>query len=139
MILRDAPRPIGSQLLRFCIAGAAAFVVDAGIAQALVSLAGWNAYAASGLSYLAAATAAWWLNRRFTFGASPAPAHREWATYLVVNASGGAVNVVVRYALIGAFDAVRAWPWIGVAAGSVAGLLVNFAANKWYVFRRPGR
>ena len=25
---------------------------------------------------------------------------------------------------------------IGVAAGSVAGLLVNFAANKWYVFRR---
>ncbi len=127
---------LGEQFWRFCIVGAAAFVVDAGIAQALVSWAAWNAYLASGLSYLAAATAAWWLNRRFTFGASQAPAHREWATYLVVNASGGAVNVVVRYALIGAFETVRAWPWIGVAAGSVAGLLVNFAANKWYVFRR---
>ena len=124
------------QFWRFCAVGAAAFVVDAGIAQSLVSWAKWNPYVASGLSYLAAASVAWWLNRHFTFGASEAPMHREWATYLIVNASGGVVNVVTRYALMGALDTVRAWPWVGVAVGSVAGLIVNFAANKWYVFRR---
>lgn len=130
-------RPIGNQLVRFCAVGAAAFVVDAGAVEALVKLASWNPYLARVVSYLCAASFAWWLNRRYTFGAGQGPVHREWAKYLAVNISGGLVNYIAYAALVASFDFVRAWPWIGVAAGSAAGLLVNFAANKWYVFRRP--
>ena len=131
-------RPIGNQLVRFCAVGAAAFVVDAGVVEALIKLAAWNPYLDRVVSYLCAASFAWWLNRRYTFGAGQDPMHREWVKYLAVNISGGLVNYATYAALVASSDGVRAWPWIGVAAGSVAGLLVNFAANKWYVFRRPG-
>ena len=130
--------PIGNQLVRFCAVGAAAFVVDAGVVEALIKLASWNPYLARVVSYLCAASFAWWLNRRYTFGAGQGPVHREWAKYLAVNISGGLVNYVAYALLVAASDFVHAWPWIGVAAGSVAGLLVNFAANKWYVFKRTG-
>ena len=131
-------RPVHDQLLRFCVVGAIAFCIDAGIVQALVGGAGWNPYLARLVSYLVAATAAWWLNRRYTFGAGGAPLHREWAMYLVLNIGGGLVNYATYAALVLASDTVRLQPWLGVAAGSVAGLFVNFAANKWVVFRRTG-
>ncbi len=133
------PRPLASQLARFCIVGALAFVVDAGIVQALVGWRDWNPYLARLVSYLCAATTAWWLNRHYTFGAGEDPIHREWAKYLLVNVSGGAVNYAAYAALVLASDAVRAWPWIGVAVGSVAGLAVNFGFSKWLVFRRGPR
>ena len=125
-----------SQLVRFCIAGAIAFVVDAGIVQALVGWQGWNPYGARVVSYLCAATTAWWLNRHYTFGAGDDPMHHEWVKYLLVNIAGGAVNYAAYAALVHGSDAVRAWPWIGVAVGSAAGLIVNFGFNKWLVFRR---
>lgn len=137
--MNDAPAAgLKDQLLRFTAVGAAAFLVDAGVVEALTKLAAWNLYGARVVSYLAAATFAWWLNRRFTFGASDDPMHREWAKYLAANVAGGLVNYATYALLVFVSDGVRAWPWIGVAAGSAAGLLVNFAANKWYVFKRAG-
>jgi putative flippase GtrA len=132
-------RPIHSQLFfRFCVVGAIAFVVDAGAVQALVGWRDWDPFLARVVSYLAAATTAWWLNRRFTFGAGDAPIHREWASYLVVNTAGGLVNYATYAVLVLAVDTVRLVPALGVAAGSVAGLAVNFALNRWLVFRRRG-
>jgi putative flippase GtrA len=131
-------RPIHSQLFRFCVVGAVAFVVDAGVVQGLVAWREWDPFLARVVSYLAAATTAWWLNRRFTFGAGDAPIHREWMTYLAVNTAGGLVNYATYAALVLAADTVRAIPALGVAAGSVAGLAVNFALNRWLVFRRRG-
>ncbi|MCC6469579.1 MAG: GtrA family protein [Alphaproteobacteria bacterium] len=125
-----------SQLFRFCVVGALAFVVDAGVVQALVVWGQWNPYLARLVSYLSAASTAWWLNRRFTFGAGDDPLHREWAKYLVVNTAGGLVNYATYAALVLASDLVRAMPALGVAAGSVAGLVVNFSLNRWLVFRR---
>jgi putative flippase GtrA len=131
-----ANRPIHSQLFRFCVAGAIAFVVDAGIVQGLVVWQGWNPYLARLVSYLGAASTAWWLNRRFTFGAGDDPVHQEWIKYLTVNTAGGLVNYATYAALVLASDTVRLIPALGVAAGSVAGLLVNFGLNRWLVFRR---
>lgn len=130
------PSALHSQLFRFCVAGAIAFVVDAGVVQALVVGAEWNPYLARVVSYLMAATTAWVLNRRFTFGGSSAPIHHEYAKYLLLNTAGGLVNYATYAAMVLAFDLVRAMPWIGVAFGSVAGLVVNFGLNRWIVFRR---
>lgn len=111
-------------------------MVDAGVVQALVVGAGWDPYLSRVISYLMAATTAWILNRRFTFGGSSDPIHREYAKYLVLNTAGGLVNYATYAAMVLSFDLVRAMPWIGVAFGSVAGLVVNFGLNRWIVFRR---
>ncbi len=128
--------PQHRQLLRFCIVGTIAFFVDACIVQSLVTWREWNPYLARVISYLAAATTAWWLNRRFTFGAGDAPIHREWIKYLVVNVAGGLVNYATYAALVMSYDFARVQPWIGVAAGSISGLLVNFILNRRLVFHR---
>ena len=44
----------------FAVGGILGLVVDAGIAQGLVSLAGWNIYTARVVSFLSAATVTWW-------------------------------------------------------------------------------
>lgn len=128
-------RPIQNQFVRFCVVGAVAFVVNAAVVQALVSGAGVSPYLAGAISYLAAATTAWALNRRYTFGAGALPLHREWLAYLAANLTGAVVYYAVYGVLISLSQAIYDWPWIGVAAGSVAGLAVNFAASKWYVFK----
>jgi putative flippase GtrA len=59
---------VSSRFLRFCLVGAAGSLVDAGLLQALVTLAGANPFVARVSSFLAAATVTWRLNRCFTFG-----------------------------------------------------------------------
>jgi putative flippase GtrA len=126
------------QLAWFCVSGALAFAVDAGVLQLLVSLAGMDPYSARVLSFLCAVTTTWLFNRRITFrGRSRLPLHREWALYVGTQLGGAAVNYAVYAALVYSFALVHAWPVLGVAAGSLAGLLVNFTAAKRVVFRGP--
>ncbi len=51
----------------FAVVGAVGFLVDAGVLTALVNGLGANPYAARAVSFPAAVTATWWLNRRWTF------------------------------------------------------------------------
>ncbi len=128
------------QLLLFAIAGVVGLVVDTAVLYALAPWLGW--YAARVVSFLAAATTTWWINRRHAFrsqaaesGAQGLPWWREYAKYLASMTVGGLVN----YA---AYSLVLQWlhgplaPMLGVAAGSVAGLAFNFAAARYLVFRR---
>jgi putative flippase GtrA len=55
---------------------------------------------------------------------------------LGANAIGGAVNYGVYAAIVTYTADAAAWPVIGVAAGSAAGLVFNFAVSKFWVFRR---
>lgn len=89
------------------------------------------------VSYLVAATTTWYLNRQLTFTDSDGSAPvRQWAQFLAVNAVGGLVNYgsysVVVVALVPAHTLV---PLLGVAVGSVAGLVFNFTASRRFVFR----
>ena len=125
-----------AEFFKFSLVGTLGFVVDAASLQILVSLAGINPYASRLFSYFLAATTTWWLNRRFTFAAcNDACWQSQWLRYLVVNAAGGGVNYGV-YALCLFFsEFVRHHLYLGVAAGSVAGLAVNFTASRYLVFR----
>jgi putative flippase GtrA len=127
------------EFMRFGAVGTAAFVVDT-IVLYLALWAGLGFYAGRVVSYLAAATFTWYGNRRITFetharGASAAAV--EWLKFLLTNLVGGAVNYAVYAALVGHSDFVRAYPVLGVAAGSIAGLSVNFTLSKSLVFRAP--
>ena len=90
-------------------------------------------YLGRAVSYTAAATAGWWLNRRYTFGPGGAR-WRQWLRYLVANLSGGLANYAVYAALIALSPLCRAYPAAAVAAGSLTGLLLNFAASRRFVF-----
>jgi putative flippase GtrA len=126
------------QFLLFCVAGTLGFVVDAGVVQALVSLGGFDPYLGRLLSFLCAASATWLFNRRYTFSAAAAaPAGRQWLRYTLAMLGGFAVNYAVYAGLVHGLPLVRAWPALGVAAGSVAGLGVNFLSSRYWVFRQP--
>ncbi|MGE3332213.1 MAG: GtrA family protein [Rhodospirillaceae bacterium] len=129
-------RAASHEFLRFVIVGAAGFLVDAGALMLATSVFGLGLYSGRVFSYLCAATFTWICNRRFTFAGTGQPAVVQWLRFLGANAIGGAVNYGV-YAAVVTFSALgAAYPVLGVAAGSAAGLIFNFAVSKYWVFRR---
>jgi putative flippase GtrA len=126
----------GSQFLRFAAVGAAGFVVDASVLHFATHVLASGLYLGRVLSYLAAATATWMLNRRYTFAAARSDGLvGEWSRFLATNAVGGLVNYAVYAALVTLVRQVALWPALGVAAGSLAGLLINFTLSRRLVFR----
>ncbi|MBY0336516.1 MAG: GtrA family protein [Acetobacteraceae bacterium] len=125
-----------SQFLRFGVVGVAGFLVDAGTLT-LMMAAGLGPYGGRVLSYLAAASTTFALNRAWTFRSVPAGARlsRQWGLFLALNLVGFAVNYGTYAALLATVPLVAAHPVLGVAAGSVAGMFSNFALSRRYVFR----
>ena len=124
-----------SQFARFCAVGTIGFVVDAGILQALVSGLGADPYAARVVSFLAAASVTWWLNRRFTFAVRTRPSRSEWMRYVGFMVLGALANYGAYAIAITVSELVRANLWLGVALGSVCGLAINFATSRAFVFK----
>lgn len=123
------------QFVLFCVSGGLAFIVDAGLTQSWVSLVGLDPWTARALSFPVAVTCTWLFNRSITFRPNAAlPWHREWLLYVSTQLSGLTVNLLT-YAVIVWMSATAArWPVLAVAAGSVAGLLVNFFGAKRVAF-----
>ncbi len=129
-----------SQFLLFCIGGVIGFIVDAGILRLLVSGLQMDAYAARLVSFLCAATATWLWNRHNTFrGTRRYGLFGEWARYLLAMSGGFMVNYGA-YAILYTFvPLVRRYPELGVAAGSAAGLVVNYVSSRWWIYRRDAK
>jgi putative flippase GtrA len=120
---------------RFCAVGVAGLLVDSAVLYALAPFLGW--YAARVLSFLAAASATWWLNRRYTF---PDDSYRtagfllrQYLRYLQAMLLGGLVNYGV-YAATVMLVSVPGAPLIGVCLGSIAGLTLNFVSARYIMF-----
>lgn len=130
------------QFIMFGIAGTLGFLVDAGVVSVLVNGLGWDPYLARVLSFLCAVATTFGFNRRYTFAAGArAGIARQAGHYLLAMAGGFIVNYGVYAWLVFQFEPVRQWPVLGVAAGSIAGLIVNFLSARFWVFgeQRPGR
>jgi putative flippase GtrA len=127
------------QLLAFSAVGVIGFLVDAATLHVVLTQLGAGLYGGRVISYLVAASSTWALNRRYTFHAQRSSNWMgEWGRFLAANAMGGLVNYAIYAALVTFHPGVAAQPVIGVAAGSVAGLLFNFTASRYVVFRRTG-
>lgn len=88
------------------------------------------------LSYLAAATTTWALNRSYTFrNQRSRNKFAEWGRFLAANAVGGLVNYATYAILVTWVSTATAHPVFGVAAGSIAGLAVNFLLSRRVVFK----
>lgn len=125
---------VSRQFIGFCAVGSAGLVVD--VAMLAIARGALGVYGARAVSFLAAATATWLLNRRFTFSEKrDRKSHGivgEYAHYLGIMATGGAVNYGTYSVLALNLDQS---PWAlsaYVAIGSFAGLAVNYlGASRW--------
>ncbi|MBC6941795.1 MAG: GtrA family protein [Xanthomonadales bacterium] len=132
------PASLRREVGLFALSGVLGFVVDAGIVQWLVRGAAMDPYVARLLSFLAAASATWAFNRRFTFaGRGAGSKRRQWLRYLLAMAAGFALNYGAYALCVAQWTLVRQWPAIGVAVGSVAGAVVNFLSAKYWIFAVP--
>lgn len=133
LIGRDRARAL-AQFLRFGVVGTVGFVVDTAVLYAGLA-AGLGLYGGRALSYLVAASTTWALNRAWTFrGQGEGPAMRQWALFVVLNLVGFAFNYGTYAALVSSVALVAQHPVIGVAAGSLAGMVGNFLLSRRFVF-----
>ncbi|MEO1253189.1 MAG: GtrA family protein [Pseudomonadota bacterium] len=131
-------KTLARQLGSFSWIGVVGFLVDAGTFLVLFGFVE-NLYGARAGSYLAAASATWFLNRRFTFAASEHSMLEEWGRFIALQTGGGAVNYGLYAALVASIAFFASNPVIAIAAGSLAGMGVNFLTAKLFVFESRKR
>ena len=125
------------ELILFCVGGVLGFVVDAGVLQLLVPGLAWDRFSARIISFLCAATVTWLFNRNYTFrGTRNHSRLGEWLRYVFAMSGGFACNFATYSALVLAYDIDRQWLVLAVAAGSVAGLGVNYIASRYWIYRK---
>ena len=118
------------RFLRFCVVGALAYLVDAGVLTGLVSGLAADPYAARVASFLAAASFTWWLNRRWTFEVKREPTRSEWLSYVALMVIGAVVNYGTYAAAITWWPLAREHLGLAVALGSIAGLGGNCLSSS---------
>lgn len=127
---------VKAQFARFAVVGTIGFCVDVAVLYLCLRGFGLGVYSARLVSYFSAATATWYLNRRITFvGFERTKPFRQWLRFVSVNGFGGLVNYGVYGVIVTFGTALSLAPFLGVAAGSIAGLAFNFAASRIFVFR----
>ena len=131
------PVNVGGRFGRFAFVGTIGFGVDVVVLYTCLSAVGLGVYSGRVVSYFAAATTTWYLNRRITFvGFEKTKPLRQWFRFVLTNGFGGLVNYGVYSVVVSIGAAIPFAPLLGVAAGSIAGLILNFAASQAFVFRR---
>ncbi|MCA1779915.1 MAG: GtrA family protein [Xanthomonadaceae bacterium] len=129
--------------IRFACVGTSIAFIDAGLLYLLKDAPGFNIYLARLVSYTAAMSVGYFLNRYFTF-------HHldrvrvlwdELLRFFSVHAVGGLINFAVfalivmlgeRLGLAGVWKTV--WPLLGVWIGGLFGLTFNFLLSRKIVF-----
>ena len=133
-IMGPARAALLMEFLKFGVVGTTGFVVDVSTVYATRAILG--LYGAGILAYLFGATSNWALNRAWTFrGKGGQAAHRQWAMFLLASLAGFVLNRGTYALLITYVALCAAEPIWAVAAGSIAGLGVNFFLSRRLVFR----
>jgi putative flippase GtrA len=117
----------------FTTVGIVGFIVDAGILSALVHVWEWSPYAARALSFTAAVSVTWVLNRRWVFAKTP-DATREYGAYFGVQAIGAVINLATYAAVILFFPSLARVPVIPLTAGAALGFAFNYSALARWVY-----
>lgn len=126
---------MAAPLPRFFVVGALGFCVDAGLLVLLIS-AGSGPYWGRLISFPAAVTVTWYLNRIWTFrGSATANPAKEYTSYLGVQIVATLANFAIYSALLRwvfGESAEMAVPALGV--GAIAGLVINYFGARVIVF-----
>lgn len=121
------------RFLRFAGVGAVGFGIDAGILTMLMRL-GWQPVQARLVSFPAAVTTTWLLNKAWTFAADAASAGSSYMRYSGIQIVGALINLGMFTLLIAGFPTLRAVPWLPLAAAALVALVFNYLATRHLVF-----
>jgi putative flippase GtrA len=129
-------RLLGSRFLRFALVGGAGFVVNEAALAIMLRVGHLDKYSGWLAAFLVAVTFTWWGNRTLTFRevAARKGLLSEWITFLIANSLGAAANFAIYSALVTFAARPFGDPFVAVAAGTLVGLVFNFAASKRFVF-----
>lgn len=127
------------QFLRFSVIGAIGFIVDVSVLYLMLYF-GLDLYVSRAISFVMAATATWIGNRVYTFRTGIHKQGRlgnEWVIYLIAMSLGGLVNYVTYALLVTFIPLFQLHPWLAVAGGTGAGLLINFILARRILYKGP--
>jgi putative flippase GtrA len=125
---------LAGRLIWFAIAGGLGFVVDAGLLTLVVRL-GLDPWSGRLVSFAAALTATWLVNRSRTFGdRAGRPSLREFGQYAAASMVAAAINLAVYMLLVTWGGPFRAWPVLAVAVATAVSMSVNFWSYMTIVF-----
>ena len=134
------PRPVRAagglgRFLKFGLVGAVGLAVDASVLTGLIEGFGLGPYSARLVSYFAAVTTTWALNRRFTFAVGDSGSRiTEWGRFTLANSIGGVANYGVFAALVATSPFFYAHPVVGIVIGASVSWVFNYHASKRLVF-----
>jgi putative flippase GtrA len=123
------------EVFLFGAIGAVGFAVDVVVLYGLNSTLG--PFVARVISFLAAASTTWILNRTITFKNSESNMNRrkEFLVYISLMLVGGLVNYACYSWLIINSETAAKYLFFAVAAGSLAGMTINFTGTRLLLFR----
>jgi putative flippase GtrA len=103
----------------------------------MLSLAHLDRYSAQIPAFFVAVTFTWWGNRTITFQEHAAKSSliREWGKFVAANGLGALANYALYVSLLRFAPAPANIPYVALAAGTLLGLVFNFALSKRFVFR----
>jgi putative flippase GtrA len=128
-------RMTGFRFAAFCVAGTFGFIADVAVLWLVLDHLG--LYFGRVVSFMVAVTVTWIVNRHLAFRDRRAAARsREWLRYVAANSSGAVLNYGTYALMVSTLPLAAAYPYLGVAAGSIVGLAFNFTASNFLVFRR---
>lgn len=130
---------MSARFLRFALVGTLGFAVDAGVLALLLASGIAGFHTGRCLSFLAAASFTWALNRRFTFAdpegkGGSGTRGGQWARYVAAMTAGAALNYAVYALVLHVLGYSVLLAPLAVAAGSIAGLGLNFLSASRLVF-----
>lgn len=129
-------RTTSKQALSFAAIGAIGFLIDGGILTLLNDFFELDLFRSRLVSFSAAVTVTWLLNRRRTFAdRKDSYAAREWVRYAIVNSLGAILNMAVFFWLIQQYGWAANRPILPLAVAAALALNFNFFASKYVAFR----
>jgi len=132
------------QIAKFGVVGVINTIIDFVLLNFLITIVGWPLILSNTISFSAAVTNSYFMNKYWTFR-NREPAHiRQFSIFILISVVGLLLsNILLRYGtdLLKVYDFGLTFTWrynIAKAVSAVIVLVWNFIASKYLVFHERG-
>ena len=130
-------RKIITEVFSFASVGAIGFAIEAIVLTILVAQ-GVDIYLSRAISFPAALTATWYLNRKHTFDGGKnsrfASLKSEYIGYFLIQGAGALLNLVIFSLVVLLLPQFKLIPVIPLAIGAGVAMIFNYSASKYFVY-----
>jgi putative flippase GtrA len=129
------------RFLRFAFIGTCGFLVNWFALYLALHFLGLDKYSGWFAAFFVAVTFTWWGNRTLTFRdrAATSGLLREWFVFLIGNSLGAAANFSVYFVMVTFAPPPFDNPLLAIVAGTIVGMVFNFAVASRIIFRETAK